>query len=113
MSNALPAPDARVFFRDVKPYDVPGSLNDLRGPSSGLLQLPHHVHWGPDRRIDLDVAGDRLSGYQAVISEGDAKDQQDLLNATILRREWSALVLAPRLRLLWESALPELVDAPA
>ena len=36
----------RVRFQDVKPYDAPASLDDLRGLRDGELVLPHHVHLG-------------------------------------------------------------------
>lgn len=33
--------DQRVFFRDVKPYEVPDSLDQLHGPAGGVVQLSH------------------------------------------------------------------------
>ena len=35
--------EARVYFRDVKPYEVPGSLDKLRGPVEGVVELHHSV----------------------------------------------------------------------
>lgn len=35
-----------VFSRKVKPYDAPGSLDELAGPAGGVLDLPHHLYWG-------------------------------------------------------------------
>ena len=58
----------RVRVQDVKPYDAPVSLDDLRGPRDGELVLPHHVHWGPRRDVDLSREGDVLTAYQATIS---------------------------------------------
>ena len=55
----------RVRFQDVKPYDAPASLDDLHGPRDGELVLPHHVHWGPRRDVNLGHKGDstnRLPG---------------------------------------------------
>jgi hypothetical protein len=37
--------------------------------------LPHHVHWGPRRDVNLSREGDVLTAYQATISEGMVADQ--------------------------------------
>lgn len=34
----------RVLIQDVVPYELPSSLDELRGPGSGFLQLPQSVH---------------------------------------------------------------------
>ncbi|WP_314814718.1 hypothetical protein [Arachnia propionica] len=50
----------RVRFRDVKPYHVPTTLDSLRGPYHGLIDLPHGVRWQADRvGIDVDDVGRR------------------------------------------------------
>jgi len=106
----------RVRFQDVKPYDAPASLEDLRGPSDGELVLPHHVHWGPRhhvhwgprRDVNLSREGDVLTAYQATISEGMVADQVTILNRSILLELWPELILSARVRNLWESRFPEL-----
>ena len=98
----------RVRFQDVKPYDAPASLDDLRGPRDGELVLPHHVHWGPRRDVDLGHAGDVLTAYQAIISEGMVGDQVTILNRSLLLEFWPELILSARVRNLWESRFPEL-----
>lgn len=102
---------ARVFYRDIKPYDAPASLDELHGPRTGQLVLPHHVHWGPRRGIDLGQEGDVLSAYQATISEGMVSDQVNILNRALLIEIWPDLVLSRRVRDLWESRFPELAAA--
>ena len=101
----------RVRFQDVKPYDVSAGLDDLRGPRSGALVLPHHVHRGPSRDVDLALVGDVLSAYQATISEGMTADQVAILNRSLLIEMWPELVLSVPVRDLWESRFPELVAA--
>lgn len=106
-----PAPTAaegRVFLRDVKPYDAPGSLDELAGPSGGVLELPHHVYWGPEPTVDLDSPCGVVKAYQAVLSEGSAGDQAVLLNRGLLLRVWPDLALPDRVRLLWEGRFPAL-----
>jgi hypothetical protein len=98
----------RVRFQDVKPYDAPASLEDLRGPNDGEIVLPHHVHWGPRRDVNLSREGDVLTAYQATISEGTVADQVTILNRSILLELWPELILSARVRNLWESRFPEL-----
>jgi hypothetical protein len=100
----------RVRIQDVRPYDVPESLDDLVGPVHGLMVLPHHVHWGPKRHVDLDDEGDLLSAYQAIITEGRIEDQVGLLNKAVLKRVWNDLVLSRRVRSMWEQRLPSVVS---
>ena len=61
----------RVRFRDVKPCHAPTTLDALRGPYHGLIDLPHGVRWQEDRvGIDVDDAGGRRMAYQALLTEG-------------------------------------------
>jgi hypothetical protein len=55
---AAGAIDERVFYRDIKPYDAPSRLDDLRGPATGRLTLPINVYWGPWSEINLSDASD-------------------------------------------------------
>lgn len=98
----------RVLFRDVIPYDVPESLAELRGPASGPMILPHTIHWGPDRTVDLDTEEGRLKAYRAIVREGTAAQQTELLNATMLVQLWPSLRLPERCRATWEARIPEL-----
>lgn len=98
----------RVLFQDVFPYAVPTSLSDLGGPSVGTLVLPHSIHWGPDRAVELDSFAGRSKAYRAIVREGTRAQQEALLNADGLREVWSDLRLPARCRALWEARFPEL-----
>lgn len=99
----------RVQFRDVIPYEVPSSLSTLHGPADGKLTVPITVHWGPSRMFDLDEAGQRRMVYQTLVREGTPQVQEALLNETLLRQEWSGMILPERCRALWEVRFPELI----
>ncbi|PPF66164.1 hypothetical protein C5C18_11845 [Rathayibacter tritici] len=101
--------ERRVFYRDVKPYDAPGSLDDLAGPSTGTIELPHRVYWGPEPTVDLGSPSGVVKAYQAVLNEGSATDQTALLNRDLLLTIWSELALPDRVRILWEDRFPELL----
>ena len=100
--------ESRVFFRDIKPYDVPSTLTELGGPAGGLLELPHSVYWGPERKVDLDTASGIRKAYQAVLREGTVEEQAAILNRDVLLHEWAELALPDRVRVMWESRFPEL-----
>ena len=101
--------DARVFFRDVKPYALPESLDDLKGPPGGVVDLPHTVLWAPGGgRVDLDEEGGVGLAYRAVVAEGTVADQVAILNQDRLIAVWPVLLLPRRARAMWEARFPEL-----
>lgn len=100
--------ERRVFFRDTKPYEMPESLDELHGPTGGVLELPHSVYWGPERSVSLDSPSGIRKAYQAVLREGTADDQAFILNRHVLQREWAELALPHRVRVMWESRFPQL-----
>jgi hypothetical protein len=107
-------PDDRIFFRDVKPYEAPDSLDELQGPRGGIVELPHSVLWAPgDGRVDLDEPGGLGLAYRAVIAEGTVADQVKVLSRDRLTEAWGELMLPRRVRQLWEGRFPELRVAVA
>lgn len=105
-------PQRRVFFRDVKPYEVPERLDDLKGPAGGVVDLPHAVLWAPGGgRVDLDAEGGTGLAYRAVLAEGSVADQVAVVNRDRLMSVWPELLLPRRVRELWEARFPELRTA--
>lgn len=105
---------ARVRFRDVKPYWVPEALEDLCGPYSGTIDLPHHVRWLDDRfDVDVAVLGRRVMAYQALLAEATVEEQERFLNARRLIETWPELRMDRRVRDLWESRFPVLRERGA
>ncbi|HCN47286.1 MAG TPA: transcriptional regulator [Pseudomonas sp.] len=100
---------ARVRLRDVKPYDAPASLDELCGPYSGLIDLPHSVRWQADRLgVDVSDLGWRRMAYQALLAEGTVDEQRQLMNRDRLVEMWPILNMDPRVRGLWEGRFPRL-----
>jgi hypothetical protein len=111
-SHSEPASsDTRVFYRDIKPYEAPGSLSELRGPRVGIMVLPINVYWGPESAVNLDSEGGVVKAYQATLSEGRVIDQEALLNRDLLIEIWPRLLLPMRVRALWEERFSELTAA--
>ncbi|THG27310.1 transcriptional regulator [Bifidobacterium pseudolongum] len=100
---------ARVRLRDIKPYFCPDRLEDLHGPYSGRVTLPHAVRWAPGGGVaDLDTYGGTRMAYQALLAEGQLDDQQKYLNARKLVEIWPYLNMDRRVRNLWEGRFPQL-----
>lgn len=113
-THASDSPEGRIYFRDVKPYEAPESLDQLRGPASGVVELSHSVLWAPGGgRVDLDEPGGTAMAYQAVLAEGTIEDQVAVLNRERLVAVWAGLMLPRRVHDLWESRFPELRRAAA
>ncbi len=83
---------------------LPDSLEDLRGPVSGVVGLPLHVAWSGLREFNLADRQLRLSLYRIVLNVGQHDDVVCYLNGDILRREWPVLrrLIARPLRIAWE-----------
>ncbi|MGP3917427.1 hypothetical protein [Nonomuraea sp. 10N515B] len=93
----------------LRPYVVPATLEELTGPTTGVITLPRHLDWGPERSYDLDQIADARLLYMRVIRESATPDDlQRFLNAALLRRLWPELVLPPRVQALWLDRFPEL-----
>lgn len=94
------------------PYVVPDSLDDLKGPASGVVSLPPELRPTPANRYDLDVLGSAISFYAHVISE--ARRVEDLtryLNRDLLLQVWPYLVLPRYCFPKWHARFPELAAA--
>ena len=80
----------------------------LSGPAQGVLTLPVTVHWGPDALTDLSTPAGVEKAYESLVREGTARQQEELLNADLLRSVWPQLHLPTRCRELWQARFPEL-----
>jgi hypothetical protein len=98
----------RQRFRDLKPYEVVDSLDDLQGPAAGSVHLPRWVRWQADGEVDIDDPGGLRMAYQALLSEGTSEIQAQLLNRRLLTIVWPTLNLDNRVRDLWEGRFVEL-----
>jgi hypothetical protein len=94
-------------------FQVPASLAALRGPKTGMLEVPEAVGWAPRRKVDLSNPLMLEAFYQAVVVNAPASVQQAALNEANLRRAWHSLVLPGPCRALWETRFPELLASPS
>jgi DNA invertase Pin-like site-specific DNA recombinase len=113
----LPA-EERVPAAHLAPYQArPGrpvlvidDLGDLRGPVSGVVELPLRLFWSlPDHRFDLDDPDLRLWYYQTVLREASRPaDLTAYLDSGTLVGLWPDLYLPKGVRRAWEEQHPAL-----
>lgn len=89
----------------VRDVELPRSLDELRGPTSGIVRLPLRIHWsGPDPQgveWDTDTPEGRARLYEVVLREGNIDDVCDLVNGPAMVDLWDQLFLPPWLREAW------------
>ncbi|MDR1386901.1 MAG: hypothetical protein LBJ44_04800 [Propionibacteriaceae bacterium] len=89
-------------------------LDDLRGPTSGHVELPINLYWGPSRPFDLDDPDDLRWCYVNVLREAsDEATLAEFLNRCVLEREWNNVFLPLSLRRAWTEAHPSLASVAA
>jgi hypothetical protein len=79
---------------------LPGRIDELHGPASGVIVLPRHLSWPGVREFDVSDGRTRRGMYGIVLSQGKRNDIARLLNAALLRQDWPLLAVSlnPRLR---------------
>lgn len=99
----------RTLYEDVRPYTVPESLEELTGPTTGVVELPQHLDWSEQGRYDLSDPRQRNLMYERVIRESmRVEDLRAFLDGPTLARVWRRLWLPRKVRSLWESRFPSL-----
>lgn len=89
---------------DARPVAVPDDVEDPRhAKAAGRVQLPATVDWSGDAPLtyDLDDVRERRRVYEQVLREGSDEDVRRFIEVEVLRADWDALVLPPRVRRAW------------
>lgn len=115
MASSDRAAPAFRHYGDHRPYpDPPARLSDLSGPTSGTIELPITIDWGPSRSYDMGDDADRRIAYERVLREAASTEQvATFVNAAALLEVWPRLFLPRRVRETWEARFPELATAAA
>ncbi|MBA3906712.1 MAG: hypothetical protein H0X35_08540 [Pseudonocardiales bacterium] len=95
----------------VRDVELPSSLDELRGPTSGVVRLPLRLYWsGPDPQSvewDIKLPQRRTRLYEVVLREGNLDDVREFVDGRELVRIWDQLYLPRWLREAWSP----LIDA--
>lgn len=95
--------------RPHRPALVARSLDELRGPVKGTVELPQRLMWNPNRRFDLDNRDLLLWMYENVLREAIRHDElRRWINGRMLPRVWAELNLPHGVRQAWEARHPQL-----
>jgi hypothetical protein len=88
-------------------YRLPSSLEDLKGPYAGIVELPSHVAWSGRRVYDVGEEGQRLMLYALLLAEARREDLERFVHRDSLVSMWPRLrrLLGPHARREWERQL--------
>ncbi|MCW6007900.1 hypothetical protein K1W54_25655 [Micromonospora sp. CPCC 205371] len=93
----------RIRYEDGRPYTVPETLEELTGPTRGVVELPLRLDWSEQGRYDLSDIRQLCLMYERVIREAmRVEDLRAYLDGTTLTRIWHRLYLPRQVRALWE-----------
>jgi hypothetical protein len=86
---------------------LPSSLDDLKGPAAGDVELPLHVAWSGRRVYDVGDSEQRLVLYALLLAEAQREDLERFLHRDSLVSMWPQLrrLLGPHARQEWERRL--------
>ncbi len=79
---------------------LPDGIEELRGPSRGVIVLPRHLAFPGQRECDVTDDARRRNMYGVVLTQGQRNDVARYLNPQLLRQDWPLIAgaLDPRLR---------------
>jgi hypothetical protein len=98
-----------LSYEQRRPWTVPDTLEELAGPTHGVVHLPNHLDWSEQRVYDVDDPKQRNHMYEIVIREAATPaDLATYLHGPTLREQWPRLWLPRTPRALWEARFPEL-----
>lgn len=105
-------PQPRILYEDGRPYTVPETLEELTGPTTGVVELPQRLDWSEQGRYDLADPRQLCLMYEVVIREAmHVEDLRAYLDGPTLRRVWHRLYLPRKVRAMWETRLRDLSAA--
>ncbi|MFJ4620137.1 hypothetical protein [Streptomyces sp. NPDC088812] len=101
-----------ALYREKFRRRLPESLDDLHGPTQGIVELPLHMAWSGMTSYDLGKPRQRVGLYRAVLHEGLRDDLPQFLNRGLLLQLWPVLhtLVGRTVRSVWEDAFPQLAS---
>ncbi|MET8978046.1 hypothetical protein ABZX85_20775 [Streptomyces sp. NPDC004539] len=88
---------------------MPDSLDELHGPTHGVVDLPLHMAWSGMTSYGLGKPRQRMGLYRTVMHEGLHDDLPRYLDEDLLLQLWPVLrtLVGRTVRTVWEDAFPE------
>ena len=92
-----------------RPVPVVDDLDELRGPTTGIHQLPLHLDASARTHYDLSQDWARRAVLETVLTEAATKaDLAAWVDRDVLLARWSTLFLPFYVRRAWQAQHPEL-----
>ncbi|MGW1047506.1 hypothetical protein [Streptomyces sp. NPDC002547] len=104
--------DDLELYREKFRRRLPQSLDELRGPTQGVVDLPLHMAWSGMTSYDMDKPRQRMGLYRTVPHEGLRDDLPRYLNQDLLLQMWPVLrtLVGRTVRTVWEDAFSPLAS---
>ncbi|MFE7929798.1 hypothetical protein ACFU6S_13820 [Streptomyces sp. NPDC057456] len=101
-----------ALYREKFRHRLPESLDELHGPTQGVIELPLHVAWSGMTSYDLSKPRQRMGLYRTVLHEGLRDDLPRYLNQDLLLQLWPVLrtLVGRTVRTVWEDSFPQLAS---
>ncbi|MFE2941752.1 hypothetical protein ACFXKG_22260 [Streptomyces sp. NPDC059255] len=101
-----------ALYREKFRRRLPESLDELHGPTLGVVELPLHMAWSGMASYDLGKPRQRMGLYRTVLHEGLRDDLPRYLNKDLLLQLWPVLrkLVGRTVRTVWEDAFPQLAS---
>lgn len=101
-----------ALYREKFRRRLPESLEELHGPTHGVVQLPLHVAWSGMTSYDMGNPRQRMGLYRTVLHEGLRDDLPRFLDQNLLLQMWPVLrtLVGRTVRTVWEDAFPQLAS---
>ncbi|MGV9939624.1 hypothetical protein [Streptomyces sp. NPDC003401] len=101
-----------ALYREKFRRRLPESLDELHGPTQGIVELPLHMAWSGMTSYDLGKPRRRMDLYRTVLHEGLRDDLPRYLDQDLLLQLWPVLrtLVGRTVRTVWEDAFPQLAS---
>ncbi|MGW2647403.1 hypothetical protein ACWC2T_21350 [Streptomyces sp. NPDC001393] len=101
-----------ALYREKFRRRLPESLDELHGPTQGVVELPLHLAWSGLTSYDMSKPRQRMGLYRTVLHEGLRDDLPRYLNRDLLLQLWPILrtLVGRTVRTVWEDAFPQLAS---
>ncbi|MFD3622779.1 hypothetical protein ACFWWT_48270 [Streptomyces sp. NPDC058676] len=101
-----------ALYREKFRRRLPESLDELHGPTQGIVDLPLHMAWSGMTSYDMSKPRQRMGLYRTVLHEGLHDDLPHHLNQDLLLQMWPVLrtLVGRTVRAVWEDAFPQLAS---
>ncbi|MFC9063044.1 hypothetical protein ACFTXB_34210 [Streptomyces sp. NPDC057074] len=101
-----------ALYREKFRRRLPESLDELHGPTQGIVELPLHMAWSGMTSYDMGKPRQRMGLYRTVLHEGLRDDLPRYLNEDLLLELWPVLrtLVGRTVRAVWENAFPQLAS---